>query len=45
MEFFTNNWFLLIGLGLILGFVISKFLEKSSINNSIDNARKEADNI
>jgi ribonuclease Y len=45
MEFFTNNWFLLIGLGLILGFVISKFLEKSSINKSIDNARKEADNI
>ena len=45
MEFFTIQNIVLIILGLIVGFIISKVLEKSSINKSIDNAKKEAENI
>ena len=45
MEFFTIQNVALIILGLIAGFIISKVLEKSSINKSIDNAKKEAENI
>ena len=45
MEFFTIQNIVLIILGLIVGFIISKVLEKSSINKTIDNARKEAENI
>ena len=45
MEFFTIQNIVLIILGFIVGFIISKVLEKSSINKTIDNARKEAENI
>ena len=45
MEYFTIINFVLIVLGLAIGFVISKFLEKTSITKSFQNAKKEAENI
>ena len=45
MEYFTIINFVLIVLGLAIGFVISKFLEKTSITKSFENAKKEAENI
>ena len=44
MEYFTIINFVLIVLGLAIGFVISKFLEKTSITKSFQNAKKEAEN-
>ena len=45
MEFFTIINFVLVFLGLSIGFVISKFLEKTSITKSLENAKKETENI
>ena len=45
MEFFTIINFVLIVIGLVTGFIISKFLEKTSITKSFENAKKEAENI
>ena len=45
MDFFTIQNLVLLILGLIVGFIISKFLEKSAINKSIQNAKNEANNI
>ena len=45
MEFFTIINFVLVFLGLLIGFVISKFLEKTSITKSLENAKKETENI
>ena len=45
MEFLTIQNIVLSILGLFSGFVISKLLEKTSINKSIQNAKSEADNI
>ena len=41
MEYFTIINFVLVFLGLLIGFVISKFLEKTSITKSLENAKKE----
>jgi len=45
MDFFTIQNLVLLILGLIVGFIISKLLEKSAINKSIQNAKNEANNI
>jgi len=45
MDFFTIQNLVLLILGLIVGFIISKLLEKTAINKSIQNAKNEADNI
>ena len=45
MDFFTIQNLVLLILGLIAGFIISKLLEKSAINKSIQNAKNEANNI
>ena len=45
MEYFTIINFVLVFLGLSIGFVISKFLEKTSITKSLENAKKETENI
>ena len=45
MDFFTIQNLVLLTLGLIVGFIISKLLEKSAINKSIQNAKNEANNI
>ena len=45
MEYFTIINFVLVFLGLLIGFVISKFLEKTSITKSLENAKKETENI
>ena len=45
MDFFTIQNLVLLILGLIVGFIISKLLEKSAINKSIQNAKNEASNI
>ena len=45
MEYFTIINFVLVFLGLSIGFVISKFLEKTSITKSFENAKIEAQNI
>ena len=45
MEYFTIINFILVFLGLSIGFVISKFLEKTSITKSLENAKKETENI
>ena len=45
MEYFTVINFILVFLGLLIGFVISKFLEKTSITKSLENAKKETENI
>jgi ribonuclease Y len=45
MEFFTIINFVLIVFGLVIGFIISKLLEKTSITKSFENAKKEAENI
>ena len=45
MDFFTIQNLVLLILGLIVGFIISKLLEKTAINKSIQNAKNEANNI
>jgi len=45
MDLFTIQNLVLLILGLIVGFIISKLLEKTAINKSIQNAKNEADNI
>ena len=45
MDFFTIQNLVLLILGLIVGFIITKLLEKSAINKSIQNAKNEANNI
>ena len=45
MDFFTIQNLVLLILGLTVGFIISKLLEKSAINKSIQNAKNEANNI
>ena len=45
MDFFTIQNLVLLILGLIVGFIISKLLEKIEINKSIQNAKNEANNI
>ena len=45
MDFFTIQNLVLLILGLIVGFIISKLLEKSAINKSMQNAKNEANNI
>ena len=44
MDFFTIQNLVLLILGLIVGFIIAKLIEKTAINKSIQNAKNEADN-
>ena len=45
MEIYTFTNIVIVVIGLVLGFIISKLLEKTSITKTLDNAKTEATRI